>query len=430
MALLDDPAAVAGQLAAALGPTPTSAAEADQPVHTLYWPADRFDARTVTDAGAAALALFDQHLAEPGRIPAALGWPAPVDAALAEATWTRTRAALQARAVQDVRIDFEDGYGRRDDATEDAHADAAADALAEAIGGGGMCARAGIRIKTITPAEVERAAATLERFVGRLGEAGRWPETFVVTVPKVTHPEQVRLVGGWLDALERRHRRPEQSLRLEVMVETTASLVDADGRSPLPAIVDAGVPRLLGVHLGVYDFTASMHLPPAQQAPDHVYCDLARGSMRLAVGGRVHLSDGASNVRPVGDATAVQRAWRIGYAHVQRALAQGYLQGWDMHPGQLVVRHAANVAFWRRGYDELAARLSVMLDTATRGAGANTVEGAVIDEPATAAALYRAVARAWRVRAIDERELAAAGLRPQDLTRPSFAAVVHTRRNA
>ena len=428
MALLEDPAGDAQALAGALGPAPLHAEAADQPVHTLYWPADRFDARTVAEAGDEARALFDAELSDPTQLADAFGWSEPSEPGLAEATWTRTRARLSQGAVEDIRIDFEDGYGRRDDATEDAHADAAADALAQAIAAGTMCSRAGIRIKTITPEEVVRAAATLERFVARLAAADHFPPTFVVTLPKVTHPAQVERGVAWLGQLEQKYGRPEQSMRLEVMVETTGSLIDRHGRSPLPAIVDAGVPRLLGVHLGVYDFTASLHLPPAQQAPDHAFCDLARGSMRLAVGSRVHLSDGASNVRPVGDSAAVRRAWRIGYGHVQRALAQGYPQGWDMHPGQLVVRHAANVAFWRTGYDDLAARLSAMLESATRGQGANTVQGVVIDEPATAAALYRAIARAWRVGAIDQAELARAGLSPTDVVHASFADLVQSRR--
>lgn len=428
MALIDDPAGEARALATALGRQATVAAAADQPVHTLYWPADRFDALTVTEASADARALFEAELPNPSALASALEWTDAAEPGLAEATWERTRTRLQQGPVEDLRIDFEDGYGRRDDATENAHADAAAASLVEALAADRICSRVGIRIKTITPEEVGRAAETLERFVDRLAEAGRFPETFVVTLPKVTHPAQVERGVAWLAELERRYARPEHSMRLEVMVETTASLVDREGRSPLPAIVDAGVPRLLGIHLGVYDFTASLHLPPGQQAPDHPFCDLARGQMRLAVGGRVHLSDGASNVRPVGDGKAIRRAWRIGYAHVQRALAQGYAQGWDMHPGQLVVRHAANVAFWRAGYTDLAARLSAMIDSATRAQGANTVQGAVIDEPATAAALYRAVCRAWRVGAIDEAELGAASLTTADVGHDSFADLVRSRR--
>ena len=41
-----------------------------------------------------------------------------------------------------------------------------------------------------------------------------------------------------------------------MMVETTQAFAAADGRSPLPAFLDACEGRCTGVHLGVYDFTA------------------------------------------------------------------------------------------------------------------------------------------------------------------------------
>lgn len=444
---------VVGRLQAALGEPPQLAAEADQPVHTLYWPADRFDVDTVANAGAEALRLFDNFAATPPilwevvggrRVPASAGMERldaqrfgsdpgrmkreSFDAWLSHALHRRTRQRLESQAVEDVRIDFEDGYGNRPDSVEDTHADRAGEAVAKAVASGRLCPRVGIRIKALTPDLVGRATRTLDRFAARLADAGQWPETMVVTLPKVTHAEQARVGLELLAAVEARHQRPAGSIRLEVMVETTESLIAADGRSPLPSIVDAGVPRLLGVHLGVYDFTASLRLAPRHQAPDHVFCDLARGLTRLAVGSRVHLSDGASNVLPVGSAAAVRRAWRIGAAHVTRALSQGYVQGWDMHPGQLVTRHAANIAFWLRDHDDVGSRLAALVDTAVAGCGAQTVEGEVIDEPATGRALLRAVQRASRVGAIDLGELQAAGLRPDEVGAVSFTALVDARR--
>lgn len=429
MTLLHDVGDGAERLASALRGDVQTCAPADQPVHTLYWPADRFSASTVHDAGASALELFDRHLGTPSAL-AALALVEASGGSFNETLWARTRARLGTQPVEDIRIDFEDGYGIRADATEDAHADAAGRAVVEAIGRGAMCPRVGIRVKALTPDLVARSARTLERFTAALAEANTWPELFVVTLPKVTHAEQARLGDALLGALERRHGREAGSIRLEVMVETTESLIGADGRSPLPGIVDAGVPRLLGVHLGVYDFTASLFLPPSEQAPDHKFCQLARGLTRLAVGGRVHVSDGASNVLPVGSADAVHNAWRVGYDQVEAALREGYVQGWDMHPGQLVVRHAANVAFWLRSHNAAAPRLRALLETAVAAAGATTVEGEVIDEPATGRALLRAVQRAFRVGATDESQLEAAGMSLADVNAASFPELVVTRQQA
>src|SRR5690242_16838018 len=84
-----------------------------QPVHTVYVPADRFHTGLVAEWGAAALSTLDKHP------------PLPFAAALGE----RVVAKLRREPIEDLRIDFEDGYGVRTDAEEDAAARAAAGAL-------------------------------------------------------------------------------------------------------------------------------------------------------------------------------------------------------------------------------------------------------------------------------------------------------------
>ena len=85
------------------------------------------------------------------------------------------------------------------------------------------------------------------------------------------------------------------------MVETTQALLGADGRSPLPAFLEACAGRCRGAHFGTYDFTASCNITAAYQTMDHPWCDLAKGMMMLAYAGTgLFLSDGATNVMPVG----------------------------------------------------------------------------------------------------------------------------------
>jgi serine/threonine protein kinase len=38
----------------------------------------------------------------------------------------------------------------------------------------------------------------------------------------------------------------------------------------------------------------------------------------------------------------VHRAWKLAYGHIRHSLAHGFYQGWDLHPGQIPVRYAAN----------------------------------------------------------------------------------------
>ena len=92
------------------------------------------------------------------------------------------------------------------------------------------------------------------------------------------------------------------------MIEMTQALLGADGRSPLPGFLAACEGRCIGAHFGTYDFTASCNITAAYQTMDHPTCDLAKGMMVLAYAGTgIFLSDGATNVMPVGAARAARR---------------------------------------------------------------------------------------------------------------------------
>ena len=60
---------------------------------------------------------------------------------------TRVLAKLAAEPVEDLRVDFEDGYVGKSDADEDADVDRAAQALAESQQDGTAAPFGGIRIK-------------------------------------------------------------------------------------------------------------------------------------------------------------------------------------------------------------------------------------------------------------------------------------------
>src|SRR5690606_9751963 len=123
-----------------------------QPVHTVYVPGDDFTADTPRVWGDRALALLDEHAPDAASCAAALG----LDEALAADVHERVRAKLARDPVEDLRVDFEDGYGGRTDAEEDRHAARAARLIAgaHARGGGGprtgteaAAPYAGIRMK-------------------------------------------------------------------------------------------------------------------------------------------------------------------------------------------------------------------------------------------------------------------------------------------
>jgi citrate lyase beta subunit len=350
-----------------------------QPVHTCYVPASQVGPSTPREWGEQALAAYAEH-----------GFD--LNPGLAE----RVKAKLRAEPVEDMRIDFEDGYGAP--ATEDADAEYAAGCLARWHAEGIAPFSSGLRIKSFdTPALLERGLRTLDIFLSTLGDP---PPGFVITFPKVTAAEQVSVFADVLEVLEQRLGWPAGSLRFEIQVETTQAIVDSEGRLAVPRFIAAGGQRVTGLHFGTYDYTAACGLGADQQHLAHHACDFARHVMQVSAAGTgVRLSDGSSNVLPVGDTAAVLHAWQVHYGLVRRSLEHGFFQGWDLHPAQLVTRYAAVYGYYRESLAGDAQRLA---------AYATRVSGGVLDEPATAQALSASLLRAVDCGAASADEVTAA----------------------
>src|SRR5688572_384859 len=269
---------------------------ARQPVHTLICTGDAFTRNSVTTFGVAALATLDEFAPTASAFAKVLGLPS-----LADVVRSRVVAKLRHEPVEDLRLDFEDGYGTRPDAEEDGHAQSAAEEMAA-----GMIARTlppfiGIRIKAMSREGHERSLRTLDLFVTALVKAGkRLPDNFAITVPKVMTATHVDAVDRACAALERRLKLPRNSLLLELMIETPQSILAPDGTSALRALVAAGAGRVRGAHFGVYDYTALSGITAAWQHPRHLACDFARHMMQVALAqSGVFIADGGSNVMPI-----------------------------------------------------------------------------------------------------------------------------------
>src|SRR5690242_14338707 len=126
--------------------------ESRQPVHTVFGGAHLFRAGVAARFRDLALASLDTYAGDAPAFQAAFGI-ASTD--LAERVLIKVREKLGREPVEDYRIDFEDGYGTRDDAEEDAHAVAAAQEVAAAMAAGALPWRIGIRVKSME--ERERA---------------------------------------------------------------------------------------------------------------------------------------------------------------------------------------------------------------------------------------------------------------------------------
>ncbi len=202
----------------------------------------------------------------------------------------------------------------------------------------------GLRVKSFADGRQARSVRTLDMFLTTLIEAaGGLPEGFVVTFPKVNTAEHVAIFAEVLERLELGLGLPDGTLRFEVQVETPRSVIALDGAVAAPRILDAAGGRLTAMHVGVFDYTASLGLMPWEQRLDHPANDLARQLLQVALAGTgVAISDGSSNVVPASDRTEdVHAAWRVHAGHVRHSLSAGFYQGWDLHPAHLVSRYAA-----------------------------------------------------------------------------------------
>jgi citrate lyase beta subunit len=349
-----------------------------QPVHTVYVPGDRFRADTPAAWGAAALHALDEF----GPLP---GVAADLDALV--------RSKLGREPIEDLRIDFEDGYGRRSDEREDADVRAAAAELAAANGRGRAPAAVGVRMKSLEDVTRRRGIRSLELFLEGLGPL---PTGFRITLPKVTSVAQVAAFAEVCGELERAHGI--DALQVEIQIETAQAVLAADGTALVARLLDAAAGRCIGLHFGTYDYTAALGIAAAQQSMEHPAADHAKAVVQLAAAQRgVFVSDGSTNVLPVGDRDAVQAAWALHSRLVRRSLERGFYQGWDLHPAQLPTRFAATFAFYRDGYPAAADRLRRYRERA---------EGGVLDEPATAQALAGFLLRAVRCGAVAADEVA------------------------
>ena len=380
-----------------------------QPVHTVYVPADRFQPELAAQWGQAALAA----LADCAPGPAEFGAAMNLRAGLAAEVLPLVQAKLAAEPVEDLRLDFEDGYGNQGEGPEDADARTAAVSLAAAVAAGTAPPFTGLRCKSLEAATRRRAVATLDVFLGALLSHGPLPEGFVITLPKVSSADQVRAMVHLCGRLEEAHGLEPGRLRFEVQVETPQLVLGADGAAEVARCVHVGGGRLTGLHYGTYDYSAALGIAAGYQSMDHTVADYARAVMQVAAAGTgVRLSDGSTNVLPAGDRDEVLAAWRLHSRLIRRSLRCGFYQGWDLHPGHLVSRYAASYAFFREGLPAAAARLKSYLDTRhSHGADAGLAE-----EPATVRALAGYLARGLDCGAVPAAELAAlTGLEPAGL---------------
>jgi citrate lyase beta subunit len=439
-----------------------------QPVHTVYGGANLFKADTCVRMGDIALNNLQtyapnfvelarvlqlkghEHLptlgADIAGLTARLDAMSPAErkqepAWLAYSVYNKIVHKLRTEAVEDFRIDFEDGFGNRPDDEEDATAVRAAGEVALGMHHGTLSPFIGIRIKPFTEDLKARGVRTLDIFLTTLLEktGGQLPANFVVMLPKVTIPEQMSTMVRLFELLEKANGLAPGTLKMETMVEATQIIMDEEGRNPLMRIIRASEGRCIAAHFGTYDYTASCGITARYQTMAHPVCDFAHHMTKVALGGTgIFLSDGATNVMPIGphrgqdlsfeqlkeNRDSVHNAWRQAFHHTTHSLINGLYQGWDLNPAQLPMRYAATYSFFLSSYDDAVFRLKTFVERAA----ISTLTGDIFDDAATGQGLLNFFIKALNCGAITEEEIEATGLSRDEINTRSFFRILEGRR--
>lgn len=413
-----------------------------QAVHTVYGGAHLFKADSAVKLGAVALRSLQEYAPNAKSLADILGTAR--DQELAQKVYDRVVEKLRREPVEDFRLDFEDGYGNRPDAEEDGHAASSAAEVARGLAANSLPPFIGIRIKPLNEDLRARSVRTLDIFITALlnETGGKLPENFVITVPKVQLPEQVTAAVRFFEILEQRNGLPAGALKIEPMIETPQAIINQRGEIALGSLVDAANGRCRSVHFGVYDYTASTGITARYQTMGHPSCDFARQGMLVSLAGTgIHLSDGATNILPVGphrpgegkpltddqlrqNREAVHGAWRLGFDDNMHSLRTGFYQGWDLHPAQFVTRYAAVYTFFLDGLTSASGRLKTFVEKAALA----SLFGDVFDDAATGQGLLNFFLRGIACGAITESEALATGLSLDELRSRSFLKILQGRR--
>lgn len=409
-----------------------------QPVHTLYGGANLFKSDSALLLGKRSLELFETYAPNSKVFGDVFGMDQA--SGFSERVYQKVIAKLKSEAIEDFRIDFEDGYGNRSNEEEDETARTTALEVAKGMQENTLPPFIGIRIKPFTEEMKERGLRTLDIFVSTLVKAtgGKLPSNFIVMLPKVTIPEQPKALADFFDILEEELRLQKGMLKMEMMVETTQAIMDTHGTNPLYRFIQASKGRCIAMHFGTYDYTASCSITAKYQEMDHPVCDFAHHMTKVALAHTgIWLSDGATNTMPIGpnrgdnmsaaqmqeNMDVVHRAWKKGYDHIRHSLWNGFYQGWDLNPAQFPMRYAAVYAFFLESYDDAVERLKTFVEKAARA----TLIGDVFDDAATGQGLLNYFLRALNSGAITEEEVLVTGLTLEEIRGRSFKKILENR---
>lgn len=384
-----------------------------QPIHVVYGGAQLFKESTLQNLPLKAREYFAQYVADAQSLRQLLGesWSEEES----QKIYATVNRKLTERAIEDFRIDFEDGYGVRDDSDEDADAVRCAHIVANyhnQLAAQDEAIAVGFRVKPLGQGTYKRSLKTLFLILNSYAQSRQnrhdQRHQLMITLPKVESALQVALVQDILAAAEHEYGLPHGFFQMEALIENCEAFMSVlHGRSQLLEIVHAAKGRMAGLHFGVYDFNAALGIAPSCQDLHNDASSAAKFLMQLAVGNceNVGLSDGVINVIPVrrdgqSDSDFVD-ACRFNYLKMKKSVEAGFYQSWDIHPSQVWLRMTAMTEFVLRSLPDTIDRLITFHRAAQRA----VKTGQVFDDRASVLGLVKFVKLAVASRIVKRDEL-------------------------
>jgi citrate lyase beta subunit len=412
-----------------------------QPIHTVYGGAHLFKSNTALKLSETALKHFLTYAPNVESLMDGLCLD-PRKEKQVTLAYERTIQKLKNQGVEDLRIDFEDGFGLRSNEEEDRFAKQASQELYLGHQNQILSPMIGIRIKSLSEETKARAFQTLWIFLESYascfnGQRPILPSGFVITLPKVEIPEQVKALVDLLALIEKEYNYP--TMPIEIMIETTYAIINHEGKSNLRALYEAAQGRCRGIHFGTYDYSASANISASQQSMTHQACEFAKQMILMQFANvPVFLADGVTNIMPVpvhkGESLTqgeifenhlqVYEAWRVSFQNISHSLRTGFYQGWDVHPGQISIRYLTQYLFFLDDLPKSQKRLSLFIQKATQASRL----GEVFDDAATAQGLLNYFMNAYHCGAILLEDVLATGLTVDEIQTKSFDQIMKKRK--
>lgn len=299
----------------------------------------------------------------------------------------KLQACISRQYIEDYRIDFEDGYGIHDQSDEITEAKRCAQVLAEimsAPGGNNQLPDFGIRLKPFSGAHREHSVRVLGNFFDTLQQAIdiKRLSRFWVALPKIRDAAEGASLLRLLQSLEAELGLAPDTIGLEMLFETLESiqvLGQPEQLSQWLPQVQAGLCRRpSAIVLGTFDTCAEWGIAALNQGHQHPLMNQVR-LQALSWGNQVGAYVVDSITRAVPQLSGSLNPLVVHGRHVLHSMAMGVDAGWDIHPLQVLGRHAVRLALVNAGLPQAIVRLKQFLTAQTHASRV----GAAFDDLAT-----------------------------------------------